>query len=69
MGYEIDSGVTYNNEGWRILAVGAFDPFKGTCLHLASLARGRMQRNGWMPSQVVVWSDADGVVEHQRTAP
>jgi hypothetical protein len=48
--------IVYAGELWRILSVGA-DRNGSTYCHLANLARGHMQKNGWMPVQIGDWID------------
>lgn len=46
----------HDGDTWRILGQGAARGGKIYC-HLASLTRGKMQRNGWYPRQMEDWID------------
>ncbi len=47
----MDKVIQHDGETWRILALGIERDGK-TYAHLASLTRGRMQRNGFVPAQI-----------------
>lgn len=52
----MDKVVQHAGETWRILALGVERDGK-TYAHLASLSRGRMQRNGFVPCQIGDFND------------
>lgn len=49
--------LVHMGEVWRVLGVGAARNGNTFC-HLASLDRGRKQKNGWMPFQINDWVDS-----------
>ena len=49
--------VQHNGEEWRVLSVGRQREDGKVYAHLASVTRGRQQRNGWYPVQIGDWID------------
>jgi hypothetical protein len=46
--------IRWQDDDWRILGEGTFNDGKVYC-HLASVHRGRDQKNGWTPIQMADW--------------
>lgn len=51
----------HDGDTWRILGEGTMRDGMVYC-HLASMNRGTMQRNGWMPLQRGDWIDKDVIL-------
>ena len=51
----IEKTLSFDNDTWRIIGVGATDADGWTFLHLASTTRFREQRNGFIPVQKAEW--------------
>jgi len=54
---KVGSTLVHMGEVWRVIGVGAARNGNTFC-HLASLDRGRKQKNGWMPFQINDWVDS-----------
>ena len=48
--------IQHDDETWRVLSIGV-ERDSRTFAHLASLTRGRHQRNGFVPAQIADYID------------
>jgi hypothetical protein len=48
--------INTHGDSWKVLSLGVRDGGK-VYAHLASLTRGRQQKNGWIPVQMCDWID------------
>lgn len=49
--------IQHDGDAWRVLGTGRTREDGKTYVHLASTTRGRQQRNGWYPMQMMDWVD------------
>lgn len=52
----VDKTIVHIGDAWRVIGVGAQRDGNTFC-HLASVTRGRQQKNGWCPVQINDWVD------------